>query len=579
MTNLKQKFKKMKNFKNTLLFLLTFTFIVSCDEGIDSITNVPQGADETAPVVTISSPTDGGLIQTEDEISSLPITFNVTDDIEVVSIVVDIDGTVLANLSGFLDYRIVNDEVIYDQLTHGEHTVTITATDIDGKVTVQTSNFEKIFPLTYTPIYGETFYMPFNGAYTELVTAQEPTVVGTPSFDSGISGQAYKGTPDSYLTFPSTGLLDGDGFSASFWYNLNSSPDRSGIITMSAPSDSNHDLNFGLRFFREGSADSQVFKLNIGNGAGDEWYQDDGLSWNPANVEWIHIAISVSADTIALYINGQVIAENSNFGGIDWTGCDEIVIGSGAPNFIGWSHFSDCSPLDELRFFDRAITQTEVLTIMDAPIPTFRMTFEGDSFTDVISGTNATVVGVPSASAEGYNSSNAYQGTEDSYLTFPSAGLLGGDFSTSFWYNLNSDPDRSGILTISAPGNHNLDFGLRFFREGSSDSQVFKLNIGNGSGNEWHQDDGLSWNPVDVEWINVAITVSSSTITLYINGEVVTQNSFGGIDWTGCDEIVIGSGAPRFIDWSHFSDNSLVDDIKFYNVELSQEEVQDIMNN
>jgi hypothetical protein len=51
----------------------------------------------------------------------------------------------------------------------GAHVLSIVATDIENKVTTQNINFEKTPP--YFPIFaGETFYMPFDGIYTELIT-------------------------------------------------------------------------------------------------------------------------------------------------------------------------------------------------------------------------------------------------------------------------------------------------------------------------------------------------------------------------------------------------------------------------
>jgi hypothetical protein len=38
---------------------------------------------------------------------------------------------------------------------------------------------------------------------------------------------------------------------------------------------------------------------------------------------------------------------------------------SGAPRFTEWGHLSDLSYLDELYFFDVALTQEEIQTIME----------------------------------------------------------------------------------------------------------------------------------------------------------------------------------------------------------------------
>ena len=38
---------------------------------------------------------------------------------------------------------------------------------------------------------------------------------------------------------------------------------------------------------------------------------------------------------------------------------------SGAPNFTGWGHLSDQSFMDELRLFNKALSQEEVQTILE----------------------------------------------------------------------------------------------------------------------------------------------------------------------------------------------------------------------
>jgi len=58
------------------------------------------------------------------------------------------------------------------------------------------------------------------------------------------------------------------------------------------------------------------------------------------------------------------VVKQGDFAGIDWTGADILSIMSGAPRFTGWNHLSDESYMDELRLFNKALTQEEVQTIM-----------------------------------------------------------------------------------------------------------------------------------------------------------------------------------------------------------------------
>ena len=123
----------------------------------------------------------------------------------------------------------------------------------------------------------------------------------------------------------------------------------------------------GFRFFREGSATNQTFKLNVGNGTADSWFDGGAAaSVNPANTTgWISLAFTISPTRCAVYINGQVVKEG-DFTGVDWTGCDILSIASGAPRFTEWGHKSDLSRIDELRLFNKALTKEEINTIVAA---------------------------------------------------------------------------------------------------------------------------------------------------------------------------------------------------------------------
>jgi hypothetical protein len=362
----------MKNYKNILAGSLVAIFALGCDNDgyIDPISSVAPGPDQTAPTVVISNPNLSKIIIPFTETSTdLNIQFTVQDDIEITSVVVKLDGSSFATFDSFLDYRRTVKTLMKEDLPVGNHTVEVTASDASGKSTTQSFAFE--ISNVYEPLFpGEIFYMPFEaGSYVDLVSKTNATVVGTPGFAEGRKGQAYLGDEGEYLTFPTTGLTNNE-FSASFWYNVNASPDRSGILTMGPP-DPNlpatpNNRKYGFRFFREGSATNQTFKLNVGNGTADSWFDGGAAaSLNPNNVDWVHIAFTISDTEAAVYINGQLVKKDP-FTGVDWTGCDVLSIASGAPRFTEWGHLSDKSTIDELRIFNKALTQAEIQAIIDA---------------------------------------------------------------------------------------------------------------------------------------------------------------------------------------------------------------------
>lgn len=194
--------------------------------------------------------------------------------------------------------------------------------------------------------------------------------------------------------------------------------------------------------------------------------------------------------------------------------------------------------------------------------------FEGD-FMNLISGEEAVVEGSPSFVAGKVD--EGYQGAEDSFLTFPSEDLVGDEISIAFWANINSSPDRAGIISIS-PTAEDRTVGLRLFREGTATEQKLGLNVGIGTTEVW-VNPFYTFAP-DGSWMHVAITISTSKVTCYINGaEVLTADLEAQISWAGTSELNFGSGAPNFVYWEHFSDLSQYDELKIFNRAITPEEV------
>ncbi len=215
----------------------------------------------------------------------------------------------------------------------------------------------------------------------------------------------------------------------------------------------------------------------------------------------------------------------------------------------------------------------------------FYMPFDGD-YLDLVSVKYATAVSSPGFSSENKKGGKSYAGAVNSYLTFPTAGLLGSQFSATFWYKMNATPDRSGILTIGPPdpnnptAPNNRKNGFRLFREGGPSNQTIKLNVGNGDGDSWY--DGGSKATIDptvkTGWVHVAFTISGSSVSVYLDGVEVSQGSFPGVNWSGCDVLSVASGAPRFTEWGHLSDLSLYDELRLFNKALTKEEVKAVMD-
>jgi len=348
------------------IFMLSLMIVaVSCEKGLDPINSVSPGPDTEAPVITITNPTEGQIMRIAEDVTTVIFNITATDDIELKSVTVQLDGEQISNYTTFKDYRRAILNVAYENLPNGDHTLTAQVTDLTDKSATATVNFKKYVATTYVPLEGEVLYMPFEGSFQDAISKTDPVVTGSPTFADGKLGQAYQGATDSYLTFPAAALTTTSEFSCAFWMKVNATPDRAGILTMSPEDVGNAGYptvqnlrTSGFRFFREASGAMQRFKDNVGFGTGESW--NDGGDIDPTTGEWMHFAFTISETKSTIYINGEVAREVDLTAPIDWTGCDILTIMSGVPRFTEWNHFSDLSQLDELHMFNRVLTVEEI---------------------------------------------------------------------------------------------------------------------------------------------------------------------------------------------------------------------------
>ncbi|WP_165813803.1 LamG-like jellyroll fold domain-containing protein [Terrimonas sp.] len=344
--------------------VLSLSF-AACKKGyIDPISKVDPGPDELAPIVEIISPSSDIQIPPTTDVTNFDFKFKVTDDIELSKVDISLNGTLLKSYAStdLIDYRGISGTYTYADLGLGAHTFEVVATDLSGKSTTKSFAFNisnKYIPL----LSSEVLYVPFDADFKDLINTVSPVVTGTPAIATGgHNSAAYQGATDAYLTFPIAGLYSSEGISFSFWYKLNASPDRSGIITIN-DNDNNSDENRsqGLRLFREVAAGSQTMKINVGTGSGESWNDGGAI---PGSGAWVHVAVTVSPTESKIYFNGVLQRTATYTTAFDFSTSTTMTIGSGAPSFTYWSHLSDLSLYDEFRVFNKVLTPEDIELLM-----------------------------------------------------------------------------------------------------------------------------------------------------------------------------------------------------------------------
>ena len=330
---------------------------------IDPISKVEPGTDAMAPTVEIISPSLDIQYPASINAANFDFKFKVQDDIELGKIDISLDGTFLNSYTSFVDYRGLSGTFTYPDLGVGAHTFQVVATDLSGKTTTKSfpftiSKYDKVLP-------SETLYVPFNpgGDYKDLINFVSPTVTGSPATTSstgGKKGAAYQGAADAYLSFPIAGLYGANNeMSFSFWYKLNNTPDRSGLVVVGNDGD-NDTRNQGFRLFRENA--SQDMTINVGTGGGESWI---GAGSQAAGIGvWKFITVTISSTATKIYVDGVEKASGTYTSQMDLTGSAKLVLGSGGPTFAYWDHKSDLSLYDEFRVFNTVLTPAEIQTLM-----------------------------------------------------------------------------------------------------------------------------------------------------------------------------------------------------------------------
>lgn len=181
-------------------------------------------------------------------------------------------------------------------------------------------------------------------------------------------------------------------------------------------------------------------------------------------------------------------------------------------------------------------------------------------------------------------------GTTGTSATFSGSGHLDIPWSEALNPGIQA-PDGSGSFTVAlwarpttVGGAHRSPFTSREDNGGSVNGPIIYVNPG-GEWQYWAGNNGPSgaWNPIGAgpavadAWVHVAIVYDADTITrrMYLDG-VEVINQAGGVSANAVRDTHIGGGAD---DGNSFTWAGDIDDVGFWDNALTQEEIQNVMNN
>jgi hypothetical protein len=250
-------------------------------------------------------------------------------------------------------------------------------------------------------------YFTFNGNVNDTTGSQSGTAVGV-TYVPGVRGQAYQGAVGAYATAPASAAIQAlKSYSISLWYSLpaaakpqpgGSSPGGMFFVAGDSSNDGNELLlETDIPSTSQFAADSVPIHHGFNNigGVPQSWQNFTMNSFDTATSTWIHLVMTYDgpSSSYTLYENGQPIAVSSAFGvstaSIIYDGSlpvgsgspatqlqgnliftpdppKTVIIGTWAPGVYGVSTSlgsNGCflGAMDELRIFNRALTQAEVV--------------------------------------------------------------------------------------------------------------------------------------------------------------------------------------------------------------------------
>jgi hypothetical protein len=281
--------------------------------------------------------------------------------------------------------------------------------------------------------------------------------------------------------------------------------------------------------------------------------------------QWTNIVVTWGGGGMKIYINGLLISANSYVKGITSPG--DLVIGSNFANYQnpGAPWFNGA--IDDIRIYDRALSNAEIQALygLVAYYP-----FNGNAYDESGNGHHGNILGGLAFGMDRFGavvSGAAFNGI-DTKITVPNSPALRLTEGTwSVWIKPEGGASHPYIIDQDTYGwtqdGHlelHPDNSVSFIIEDDIDHNYKYLSTAAGAAPQ-------------NQWTNIVATWGSEGMKLYVNGVLVSTNSYSkGITSPG--DLVIGSnfanyqnpGAPWF--------NGSIDDIRIYDRALSNTEIQ-----
>lgn len=321
---------------------------------------------------------------------------------------------------------------------------------------------------------------------------------------------------------------------------------------------------------------------------------DHTFEYEAPEGEWVHLTFVSDGTSTSLYVNGTLKET------LDVTiNCPAKRIGANDKAGLADAGYLK-AVLDEVKIFNRALTNEEVAELYTAPAkpqPVMKVTFDDGTASDVTGrGNNGTVYGSPEF-VEGVSGQAVHLvNPEDAagqppvaaqqYIDFgtPEDLRFGeDDFSIVFWYKSERPADRNhkeGAIVSNKNWNsgQNEGFNIGDMRQG------INLNFNTDASQKRRETDRFA-EAVDGQWHHIAAAIDrDGSMVLYVDGEKPTQGAGFGSSKSAEIDITDRSGTIDSLNFVVGADGKkelgvldiYLDELAVYKEALTQEQVREL---
>ncbi|AKU09837.1 hypothetical protein ABY42_18645 (plasmid) [Haloferax gibbonsii] len=444
------------------------------------------------------------------------------------------------------NYSLSSGSVDSASLSTTKHTVTLSTSGTSGSITLSIDGVTNLAgnSLTTSIEFGSPFeyqrlYWPLNsGSGSAALDASnrgsvnDGSISGASWTTSGKYGDALSfSAPSDEVSTDSLDLTTSE-FTVAWWQNPNTTEDYNQNV---AAKDSWGVFNFHT------TANGAIY---CGIDTNNRFEPSDIGSGTVETDTWQHFAFTWNDGSATFYKNGIELASSSS-------------MSSGSVTWDGLKVTDNDGEVDDVRFFDRELSQSDIQTVQNNPHAGQRLYWRlddgsGSTATDVSGGgNNGTISGASWTTSGKYGDALSFSAPSDEVST-DSLDLTTSEFTVAWWqkpnttknYNQNvSAKDGWDVFNFSTDSNGAVYCGI------DVDNRFEPSDIGSGT--------------VETDtWQHFAFTWNDGSATFYKNGtELASASSMssGSVTWDGFNVL---------------DNDGEVDDVRFFDRELSSEDIE-----